>query len=63
MFPLKEENQFVGECIYMKGTKGSAGFPSAHALWCRPFSVHFKLHATIANSANMQVSLGVRSHR
>ena len=40
----------------------SAGFPSAHALWSRLFSVHFKvLHATVANSANRQVSWGVRS--
>ena len=40
----------------------SAGFLSAHAPWSRLFSVHFKvLHATVANSANKQVSWGVRS--
>jgi len=36
----------------------SAGFPSAHAFWCRPFGVHLKSNLTVAN---MPVSLGVRS--
>ena len=36
----------------------SAGFPYAHALWCRPFESPFESTATVAN---MPVFLGIRS--
>ena len=60
---LAKQNIHLMHCRYeSEAHNWSAGFPSAHALWSRLFSVHFKvLHATVANSANMQVSWGVRS--
>ena len=51
---LTKQNVHLMHCIYeSEAHNWSAGFPSAHALWCR-----FESTATVAN---IIVSLGIRS--